>query len=198
MAEKKRAKADRDDDRPARQKHDLSGDPLGKLIEEFRPSKNAAALLTVAIIAGLFAVVAAVVAFVGVDAGERQYVLGASGVLAVVALGCVGLLKLGGSGEAFEVRKKGVRHRTRAGEVYLYWDEIEDIQIKRVIHVQGVKEAAYSLNRRGHTDYEVRIYGSEEIHLTNRFMAKLDRPTDLIKMLKKCSGKDFAMGVVDE
>jgi hypothetical protein len=159
-----------------------SGD-LGKVIERFAPGKNKAAILSIAIIAGILAAVVTVVALVVLGKDARPFGLGGAGVLLLVAAVCALMLMLGGSSSFFEVCKKGVRYKTRRTEQYLFWEEIENISIQRVI--QGPGKGG------GSVKYEVHLVGSETIHLTNSFLGSLENPSALIKSLKRYSGQDF-------
>lgn len=181
-AAKKKAPADAPPAKKKKPRAKKSGD-LGKVIERFTPGMNKAAILSVAIIAGILAAVVTVVALVGLDKDTRPFALGGGGVLLLVSVVCVLMLVLGGSSDYFEVCKKGVRYKTRRAEQYLLWEEIEQIDIRRVI--QGPGKGG------GGVKYEVFLVGSETIHLTNSFLGSLENPSALIKALKRYSGKDF-------
>lgn len=163
-----------------------SADNLGKLIERFGADRKRAVLLAVAIIAAVVAIGGVVFAFVGVDADTQPFVLGGAGVPLLVTVVCLLKLRFGGLDAFFEIRKKGVRYKTRRNDQYLFWDEIESIDIQRVVGNPG---------RRAGMKYEVILVGSETIHLTSAFLAKLDDPRALIKALKAHSGRDFETAV---
>jgi hypothetical protein len=190
-------KAARTDDKPAEKKKPKpakkpdaekkprakKGDKLGKLIERFSPSQNRAALLTIAIGAGVAGLITGIVALAAVDRDIRPYVLGAGGVLWFVAAVCLLMLKFGGSNAYFDVFKKGVRYKNGRTDQWLYWEEMESVDIRRVILPPG--------RHGGKVKYEILLVGSETIHLTNAFLSRLDNPSALIKALKRHSGKDF-------
>src|SRR5262249_21412161 len=144
-------------------------------------------LLSIAIGTGVLGLIACIVALVGVDRDVRPWVLGVGGVLFLIAAVCLVLLQLGGSSAFFEVRKKGVRYKSGKTEQFLFWEEMETIDIRRVILPPG--------RHGGKVKYEIFLVGSETIHLTNAFLSRLDYPGGLIKALKRHSGKDFETAV---
>jgi hypothetical protein len=182
-------KPSRDDDLPAAEKKGraMKSDRLGKLIQRFAPSQNRAALLSLAIGGGVLGAIVSVVALVGVERDARPWVLGVGGVFFLVAAVCLLLLQLGGSSAFFEVRKKGVRYKNGRTDQFLFWEEMEAIDIRRVILPPG--------RHGGKVKYEIYLVGSETIHLTNAFLSRLDYPGGLIKALKRHSGKDFETAV---
>src|SRR5262245_50576373 len=157
---------------------------LGKLIERFAPTQNRAALLALAIGGIVVGVIINIVALVGVGQDARPWVLGVGGMLLLVALVCLLRLQFGGSRAFFDGHKKGVRFKRGKLEQFLFWEEMETIDIQREIQGPGGRGA-------GSVKYEVYLIGSETIHLTRSFLGSLDDPTALIKALKRYSGKDF-------
>jgi hypothetical protein len=155
---------------------------LGKVIEVFSPAGKRAMTLTVAIGAAVVGAGVAVFALVGTDADVRPFVLGAGGVLLLVAVAFMLRLRFGGLSSALEIRKKGVLYRTRKEEQFLFWEEMT-IDINREIQVDGSVK------------YEIYLVGSETIHLTPAFLGLLDDPRALIKSLKQHSNKDFDTAV---
>jgi hypothetical protein len=178
MAEKKRVKAVRDDedDRPARKRRD----PLGKLVEEYRPSK--AVLLMGALAAPILGAVAGVGGMLALDRDQWVGAMVTAAAFALVGLACVALLLFGRTNSMFAIHERGVRFQVRRNSTYLLWDEIEEIDIRRVHRIVG---------RTTKARYEVLLIGSETIHLKNWFLNALDDPNGLIKTLKRHSGKDF-------
>src|SRR5207244_898864 len=90
-----------------------------------------------AIGAGVLGAVVCVVALVGVERDARPWVLIGGGVLFLVAVVCLLMLRFGGSGAFFEVRKKGVRYKSGKTDQFLFWEEMEAIDIRRVILPPG-------------------------------------------------------------
>jgi hypothetical protein len=155
---------------------------LGKLIESFTPAGKRAMLLTIAIGAAVVGAGVAIFALVGTGPDVRPWVLGAGGVLLLIAVACVLRLRFGGLGAVLEIRKKGVLYKTRKIEQFLFWEEMT-IDINREVQADGSVK------------YEIYLIGSETIHLTPAFMGSLDDPRALIKSLKQHSGKDFETAV---
>jgi hypothetical protein len=169
---------------PAKKKPRTKGaDKLGKLIEVFSPAQKRALIMTVAIAAGVIGAGVMIFALVGTDPDVQPWVLGGGGVLVLIAVLRVLLLRFGGLGDVFEVRKNGVRYKTRKAEQFLFWEEMETIDIRREVETPG------------NMKYEIYLIGSETIHLTPAFLKTLDDPRALIKALKRYSGKDFETAV---
>jgi hypothetical protein len=169
---------------PAKKKPRAKGsDKLGKLLESFSPSQKRALVLTLAIAAAVIGVGVMIFALVGTGPDVQPWVLGGGGVLVFVAAVCLLRMRFGGLGDVFEVRKNGVRYKTRRGEQFLYWEEMLDIDINREVQVGGRMK------------YEIFLVGSETIHLTPNFLGSLDDPLALIKAIKRHSGRDFSTAV---
>jgi hypothetical protein len=181
--------------RPRASRQENSGDPLGKLLRQYRVS-----LAGVVVMAGAVALVGLGVLAVGLarkPVSPTFLLMGTVALLMAFALVGINLFNVG---RRLELRKHGIRYMEAGVETELAWDEIAEVEVSRLDRTNfGVatvwKRSADASRPSGlftNTEFTVIIHARDgrRIRLSPIFLRGVADPRKLIAELRLRSGLD--------
>jgi len=173
--------------------NDDSGDPLGKLLQQYRVS-----LAGVLLVAGAIAAVGLGALAFALSWKPPSLTFLLAGTLALLMALALAGINVFNVGRRLELRKHGVRFAESGLETEFAWDEIADIEVSRLdstsLGVVGVwKRSADASSPSGlltNTEFTVIIHnhGGRKIRLSSMFLRAVSDPKKLISQLRLRAG----------